>query len=333
MNRRMQDAGQEVVGYMSSMVALPRRMSAMPILFKCSGPCVPSRSRDHGFTLVELLVVIAIIATLIGLLLPAVQTAREAARRSACSNNLKQISLGMTLHEDSRKEYPAGREGSDMGCPKQPMMGVNTSAFVHVLPYIEQAPLYTQYLQSAAATADKGTIPQAFATTVFSETPATFGCPSTKKPLVISGTTLGSYAMCQGHQGPTYGIACVTKDLNTGMALYIVKVKRKQITDGTSKTLLIGEVQDCTSPENIWWFGLRHQMAMRSTDNPINTLAGQGVTYPAMGGANGAFGSPHPGGGMFSLVDCSVRFVDESIDLTLYRLLGQRASAQAKAVP
>jgi prepilin-type N-terminal cleavage/methylation domain-containing protein len=312
---------------------------SMSIFFNWCEPGIARRLR-RGFTLVELLVVIAIIATLIGLLLPAVQTAREAARRSACSNQLKQLSLGMAIHEEAKKCYPAGREGSDM-CDGAPVIGENTSGFVHILPYIEQASLYSEYTRLAAATTPKANVPQVFATSLFSETPGAFRCPSNVKPLSGADTTgarpevgYGCYAMCQGHQGPSAGIDCKkTKTQNTGMALYVTKVKRKQLLDGTSKTLLIGEVPDPTSPINCWWFALRHQDSMRSTDNPVNTPSGQGVTYPAAGGVNGAFGSQHPGGAMFTLVDGSVRFVEEAIDLTVYRLLGQRASGQVKAMP
>ena len=311
----------------------------MSTFFNCCEPGIARRLR-RGFTLVELLVVIAIIATLIGLLLPAVQTAREAARRSACSNQLKQLSLGMAIHEEAKKCYPAGREGSDT-CDGAPVIGENTSGFVHILPYIEQASLYSEYTRLAAATTPKANVPQVFATSLFSETPGAFRCPSNVKPLSGADTTgarpevgYGCYAMCQGHQGPSAGIDCKkTKTQNTGMALYVTKVKRKQLLDGTSKTLLIGEVPDPTSPINCWWFALRHQDSMRSTDNPVNTPPGQGVTYPAAGGVNGAFGSQHTGGAMFALVDGSVRFVEEAIDLTVYRLLGQRASGQVKAMP
>jgi prepilin-type N-terminal cleavage/methylation domain-containing protein/prepilin-type processing-associated H-X9-DG protein len=316
-----------------------RRIIAMQMLVNRYNPRI-ARGLQLGFTLVELLVVIAIIATLIGLLLPAVQSARESARRSACSNNLKQTALGFELHESSQKVYPAGREGSDGGCPQRPAMGENTSSFVHILPYIEQKPLYDSYAQAAKAESVKGNIPQKLSPLPFNETPGTFRCPSSTKP--TSGTVtdnkpgvgFGSYAMCQGHHGPTFGTGCMSKNLNTGMALYEKKVKRREVTDGTTKTLLVGEVLDCTQPANRFWFAIRFQDSMRSTDNPINTPWGAGVMLPAAnGGANGAFGSPHPGGAMFAMVDGSVRFLDEGIDLTTYRLLGQRASAEVKSLP
>ncbi|MFM9026318.1 MAG: DUF1559 domain-containing protein [Planctomycetaceae bacterium] len=297
-------------------------------------------SSASGFTLVELLVVIAIIAVLIGLLLPAVQSARESARRISCGNNLKQTALGFSLYESAHKAYPAGREGSDGGCPAQPAMGENTSSFVHVLPYIEQAPLYDTYVRAAKAEPVKGNVPQKLTPLPFTETPGTFRCPSSSKPTSgpvtdgKPGVGFGSYAMSQGHQGPVYGTGCMVKDLNTGMALYFKKVKQKEVLDGTTKTLLLGEVQDCTKPANRYWFAIRFQDSMRSTDNPINTPWGAGVTLPAAnGGANGAFGSEHPGGATFAMVDGSVRFVQESIDLATYRLLGQRASGQVKGLP
>ncbi len=111
---------------------------------------LPINRRFHGFTLVELLVVIAIIGILVALLLPAVQAAREAARRSSCVNNEKQFGVALLNYEITHKKFPAGRHGCDAsveltvkGCEQTPSVEPSAmSAFVKILPYMEEQALY-----------------------------------------------------------------------------------------------------------------------------------------------------------------------------------------------
>ena len=106
------------------------------------------RSKKHGFTLIELLVVIAIIAILIALLLPAVQQAREAARRRTCKNNLKQIGLALHNYHDAHRVFPIGANhagSANMTAISSATLALNHTGWLLLLPYMDQAPLYNQF--------------------------------------------------------------------------------------------------------------------------------------------------------------------------------------------
>ena len=151
----------------------------------------------RGFTLVELLVVIAIIGTLVGLLLPAVQAARESSRRGACQNNLKQLGLAMHSYHSAKQNFP-----SNCWAPE---VGTNwgnsdyASAFCVVLPYLEEKALYDQY-----QTARKQTGSSSFYTLARKRVPA-FACPSDAEGLATTGPWgPANYGWCQG--GGVYGV-------------------------------------------------------------------------------------------------------------------------------
>jgi len=286
-----------------------------------------------GFTLVELLVVIAIIGVLVALLLPAVQAAREAARRASCTNNLKQIVLAMHNYEDAYKKYPTGRIGCDGAC--SPKNGPGTSAFVQILPQIEQGNLFDEFMAAADTISS---VPGGLPESILSRRIDAYVCPSSvMEEHVSSGGkqwATSSYAACAGHHGPTYGISSRTKWLNSGMFLYRDSKSQKDATDGTSNVIFLGEVIDGHRPghTNRWALAGRHVDSLRTTDNPVNTPYQQGVTFSNYGNpCNGAFGSMHPGGALFAYGDGSVRFGAETMNLALYRNLGRRNSDAVKA--
>lgn len=297
-----------------------------------------ARGLRRGFTLVELLVVIAIIGILIALLLPAVQAAREAARRSQCTNNLKQLALAMHNFESSQRKYPAGREGCDGACT--PTNGPGTSGWVYALPYIEAQNLYDEFMKAAAGITPPSNIPGNIPEAVLNTRPDAFVCPSAvMEPSYTSNSkqwATSCYAMCAGHTGPTYGISAQTKWLSSGMFRYRDAIGPHDATDGLSNVIFLGEVIDGHKDghTNRWAIAGRHVDSLRSTDNPVNTPYQQGVTFDNYGSpCNGAFGSRHVGGAVFAFADGSVHFIQENIDLNLYRTLGQRGSGKTKKLP
>ena len=333
---------------------------------------------SSGFTLVELLVVIAIIGVLVALLLPAVQAARESARRMQCVNNEKQIGLALLNYESARGSFPAGRHGCDgsvnhpgpgggllNGCQSNtPIKRSAMSGFVKILPYMELPSLYDvldlsdqdAIIWPSSAGSDEASltfldwatpaIQQALATR-----PAAYVCPSSDSnpepdtqvyadAEVLPAT--GDYALCSGHRGPTWqrGYLPVKAD-NSGIFFYIREIKIREIEDGTSNTLLGGEVLNSHTIDssNIWSRGERLLDSLRSTDNPVNTPAGpeiQGIApyhrkrvapdRPYF--ATAAFGSRHPRGANFLFADGRVEFISEDIDLPTYQAMGTRANQE-----
>ena len=305
-----------------------------------------------GFTLVELLVVIAIIGVLVALLLPAVQAAREAARRSQCTNNLKQIGLAMLSYESTYRTLPTGRDGCDnlteLHCQgSDPSEQSAISAFVKILPQLEQQALF-----DVLDLSDQGLnvwppisaqVPFfSWATSQVQQAcntrPDVYVCPSAVTepeceivPLYPFGWELwpatGDYATCIGHRGPSWqALPLPVKLDNSGPFIYGKAIPLRRIEDGLSNTVFVGEtVEGHTQPSrNIWTRAERHG-SMRSMDNPLNTPPGEGKTYK---GFNGAFQSRHPGGANFLFGDGHVEFLAEEIDLETYASYATKAQEE-----
>ena len=290
-----------------------------------------------AFTLIELLVVVSIIGMLVGILLPAVQSAREAARRTTCVNSLRQSSLGILEYQAAVGYFPPGRTGCDdtgdemlhKVCPPglPPSEKTAASGFVEILPYIEHHDLYNDldighgglwnrnvddlawYKDRAKCKGIKRNI-------------ELLRCPSDPSREIsdvydpVKAAT-ASYALVQGTLGPDAPLH-VAKFENDGMFLYVLRRKPAQITDGLSKTSMVGEVvlSDSWESSNTWSYALVNADCLRTTRNPLNTQPGAGVVLERQ---NGAFGSYHFGGANFAFADGHVEFIADGIQQSIYQ--------------
>ena len=301
----------------------------------------PRLRRAPGFTLIELLVVIAIIAVLIALLLPAVQQAREAARRSQCKNNLAQLALALANYEMAHQVLPSGSV-NDKGPIVNDSKGYHVGWSVQILPFIEQGVMFNHF-DFKKSVYDPIHLPMR------EMMPYVFQCPSSPRSVGAES----HYAGCH------HDVEAPIDLKQNGVLSLNSSVSYEDVSDGSSNTIYLGEKDDDSSGapwfsgtsetlRNTGWTPNSHRKQLAAAQLPPGAGAGMGmppgggqpmpnaVANPAGGAAPtapviktvGGFGSPHTGGAHFAMGDGAIRFMSENINPAVFQRLGHRADGK-----
>lgn len=296
------------------------------------------RNIGRGFTLVELLVVIAIIGILIALLLPAVQAACEAARRSQCMSHLGQLGIAVHHYESAHEVLPPGVI-ADQGPVRHEPTGYHVGWLVQILPYVEENVTY-KHIDFTKSVYDPANGPVREVQIGlficpsnprdYYRPPSDAGSPSGDKESF--GVALSSYAACH------HDVEAPIDAEHHGVFFLNSKISTRDISDGTTHTIFIGEKADLPDDDLGWMSGTR--TTLRNTGTRINKNLPRYGNEPEPQeqeeeGKNadpkltvGGFGSYHPGGANFVMGDGGIRFLSEVIEPAVYQQLGHRADGQ-----
>jgi len=304
-------------------------------------------SRNGAFTLVELLVTIAIIGVLAALLLPAVQAARESARRMSCSNKLRQIGLALHQHHDAYGAFAPGYAQSPFTVPQGEIVQGGHGTFPFLLPFVEQAPLAAIYCWEKRA---QGPENQPVATRQL----PIFQCPSAEPNRWVTAAedernysyggkgACGDYAGVREIDATLADMGLVDRTANYDGVLADNHLTRLvEITDGTSQTILVTEcagrpklwragryVPEIYAPGGVWVAGTLMFGRGSSRD---------GVTQPGPCAINCTnereVYSFHPGGANAAFADGSLQFLKASIEIRTFARLVTMAGGEAATIP